>query len=80
MIQNGDEKLDFPQSRLSENYRVDWDGAKALILSIGLLKSLWVESSYIVRSRNNPNSPYSVSYCKARYSIKCNCPRYQYHA
>ena len=44
------------------------------------MTSSWAESSYIVRSETNPEFPSVVTYCKARYSVKCNCPRYKYHA
>ena len=52
-IQNGQENteiLNLSLSGLSENYRVDWDGARALVISHGLMKSPWADSSYIVSS------------------------------
>ena len=74
------ELFEFSMSGLSENYKVDWNGAKAIIINKHLIKSPWVDDSYIVKSDSNPKNPNSVSFTKARHSVKCSCPRFQFHS
>ena len=74
------ELFEFSRSGLSENYRVDWDGARALIAHKDLIKSPWADDSYLVKSATNPHIPNSVSFCKSRHSVKCSCPRFQFHS
>eukprot|EP00112_Aurelia_sp_Birch-Aquarium-sp1_P002129 Seg1231.10 transcript_id=Seg1231.10/GoldUCD/mRNA.D3Y31 product="hypothetical protein" protein_id=Seg1231.10/GoldUCD/D3Y31 len=75
-----EELFEFSRSGLSQNYKVDWNGARTIIANKDLMKSPWADDSYLVKSESNPHNPNSVSFSKARHSVKCSCPRFQYHS
>eukprot|EP00112_Aurelia_sp_Birch-Aquarium-sp1_P002552 Seg1282.3 transcript_id=Seg1282.3/GoldUCD/mRNA.D3Y31 product="hypothetical protein" protein_id=Seg1282.3/GoldUCD/D3Y31 len=79
-LTENEELFEFSRSGLSQNYKVDWNGARAIIANKDLMKSPWADDSYLVKSESNPHNPNSVSFSKARHSVKCSCPRFQYHS
>ena len=71
---------DFSMSGLSQNYRVDWQGANSILSDNAIMKAPWTEGTYMVRSDSNPREPHAVSFVKANATVKCNCPRFRFHA
>ena len=67
-------------SGLSQNYRVDWQGTNAILSDNAVIKAPWTEGTYMVRSDSHPKEPHAVSFVKATATVKCNYPRFRFHA
>ena len=68
---------DFSMSGLSP---VDWQGANSILCDIAVIKAPWTDGTYMVRSDSNPKEPHAVSFVKHSATVKCNCPRFRFHA
>ena len=72
--------FNFSATGLSENYRVDWRGAASILRDKAAIKSPWATNSYIVRSDSDPARTHAVSFTLTNHSVRCDCPRFKFHA
>ena len=72
--------IDFGQSGLPENFRIDWRGAASILTDKAAMKTPWTDQSYVVRSDSKPKEPHPVTFSRSKNTVSCNCQRYKYHS